>query len=125
MATISATDARLELDRLADIPNVGDSRFLFVGGKGVWDMASHALARAGRRPCPCCGGRPLYRRAYCLGCDRFGLDGTGLALPGLKPDEARDPTWRAIGTIYNPRPGLAGGVEKRRPRRPSKRKAAG
>jgi len=71
----------------------------------------HDGASEGPAACPCCGGRPLSAREYCLVCDRWGLDDR------LRAEAARRPSRPAT-----PRDDRAE-AEKLRARRRERRRA--
>jgi len=57
--------------------------WIYLAGIGPWSMEAIALSYLGQTPCPGCGGTPRTY-AYCLICDRTGLDNRpGINWPGL------------------------------------------
>lgn len=108
---LTFTDVGIEANYIEDRTG-GEPGFIFIAGCTSWEMAPHAAAFLGIGLCPICEGGDLRRKHYCLGCDRTGLDGR-ITFPGLEVDEAPDPEWHASASVYDPEPGLDGGVGKR------------
>jgi hypothetical protein len=50
-----------------------DHDWIYLEGRPGWSMIEHARAAIGVDPCPVCGGHPR-KLAYCLSCDRTGMD---------------------------------------------------
>jgi hypothetical protein len=90
--TLPRSYSRRELVRAGDEQLRPDGHdWIFLAGVNAWSMIDHARAAIGIDPCPVCGGHPR-RLAYCLGCDRCGMDrAVGNRWPG-KPisDAGRD-----------------------------------
>ena len=85
----------LDLDRLATptASRLGRLSFAFLHGT-AWDRRAHDAAIEGKGPCQVCGGGPLRRTEYCLGCDRCALDGK-VVYPGLDAGELMDEDYAA------------------------------
>lgn len=84
--TVDATSTGVPLDSLPRsysrprLTRVGDEQlrpdghdWIYLAGVNAWSMIAHARAAIGVDPCPVCGGHPR-RLAYCLACDRCGMD---------------------------------------------------
>lgn len=104
---LAFTDLKIDPGRIIDTRPGPD--WIFLEGCEAWIMSAHAAAFLGLGPCPVCHGGELRRKHYCSGCDRTGLDGLA-TFPGLDVDECPNPDWHASGSVYDPEPGLAGGV---------------
>jgi hypothetical protein len=103
-------------------PASHDEGWEFLQGFGPWKMVEHAAAFLEMGPCPICGDyrrqNRLRRECYCAGCDHTGLDGQGVAFPGLPVGSCLNEEWVAeypnegnSHLPYVPDEELAGGVE--------------
>jgi len=72
--TLPRAYSRRELVRAGDEQLRPDGHdWIYLAGFNAWTMIEHAKAALGIDPCPVCGGHPR-RLAYCMGCDRCGMD---------------------------------------------------
>jgi len=85
-------------------------RFLVGSGLTPWPGPTRQPAN----PCPACGSRPLAESAYCLVCDRWGLDHLMTSQKMRKP--ASRPTRNPVNPSTNPSAPKAARKEKRRRR---------
>jgi hypothetical protein len=87
--------------------------WIYLAGLNAWDASDHFARHLKVGPCPVCEDRPMRRSAYCLGCDRTGLDDRR-SFPGLAVDEAPNLEYHGENQpSYQPGP-LAGGKGRRR-----------
>lgn len=86
-----------------------EAGWVWLSGLNPWDASEHFARHLRVGPCPVCRDGPLRRCAYCLGCDRTGLDGKR-AFPGLAVDSAANPDWAGDDRpAFRPDPALSGG----------------
>jgi len=72
--TLPRAYSRRELVRAGDEQLRPDGHdWIYLHGPPGWSMRDYVLAQLGEIPCPGCGGRPR-KLAYCLQCDRCGMD---------------------------------------------------
>lgn len=72
--TLPRAYSRRELVRAGDEQLRPDGHdWIYLAGLVPWSMIAHARAAIGIDPCPVCGGHPR-KLAYCLQCDRTGMD---------------------------------------------------
>lgn len=113
----NATDAGIDLDRVAVVPATprGPAFLVVMEGSGPWDWEAwqdEVRAKVGPEGCPVCWGRRLPRSWMCLRCNRMGTDGK-VSYPGLPVGKYPDPDWEAGPTAYVSHVKLKGGLGER------------